>query len=108
MDRLSDADWERIKHLFPTAGATKIAGRPTADPRAVLDAILWIERTGERWLYLPAHFPPQQTCYARYLNWKRSGTLDQIRALLAAPCARSYRELDCAETAGLAGQTETI
>ncbi|QQC63786.1 transposase [Paraburkholderia ginsengisoli] len=82
MDRLSDAEWEKIRHLF-RAGAQRPTGRPAADSRAVLDAILWIERTGERWLYLPAHFPPQQTCYAKYLHWKRSGTLDQVRTLLA-------------------------
>jgi transposase len=82
MDRLSDAEWERIQHLFPAAGAQKATGRPAADSRAVFDAILWIERTGERWMYLPAHFPPQQTCYAKYLNWKRSGRLDQVRTLL--------------------------
>ena len=92
MDRLSDAEWERIQHLFPTAGAQKATGRPAADSRAVLDAILWIERTSERWMYLPAHFPPQQTCYAKYLNWKRSGRLDQVRTLLthAHPGAHDY------------------
>ncbi|HYS63587.1 MAG TPA: transposase [Paraburkholderia sp.] len=88
MERLSDAEWERIKHLLPTAGAKKITGRPTANSRAVLDAILWIERTGERWLYLPAHFPPQQTCYAKYLSWNRNGTLDQVRTLPAKPGVR--------------------
>ncbi|AXE94364.1 hypothetical protein CUJ90_14000 [Paraburkholderia terricola] len=35
-----------------------MVGPATADSRAVLDAIPWIERTGERWLYLPTHFPP--------------------------------------------------
>jgi transposase len=82
MDRLSDAEWACIQHLFPQSGTHKSTGRPAADSRAVLDAILWIERTAERWMYLPTSFPPQQTCYARYLNWKRSGLLDQVRALL--------------------------
>ena len=50
----------------------------------MLDAILWIERTGERWLYLPTYFPRQQTCYARYLTWKRDGTLAEALAVLAA------------------------
>ena len=100
MDRLSDAEWARIEHLFPTPGATR-SGRPAADPRAVLDAILWIERTGERWIYLPAHFPPQQTCYAKYLNWKRGDRLDQMRALLAqtgAHAAAARHEADLVET----------
>ncbi len=79
--RLSDDEWNRISHLF-SSPAKKTTGRPTADARAVLDAILWVERTGERWIYLPAHFPPQQTCYAKYLQWKRSGLLDQVHALL--------------------------
>jgi transposase len=82
--RLSDDEWNVLSHLFPSP-ATKSTGRPTADARAVLDAILWIERTGERWIYLPTHFPPQQTCYAKYLQWKRSGLLDQVRALLGNP-----------------------
>jgi transposase len=82
MDRLSDTEWACIEHLFSPPGAPKTIGRPAADSRTVLDAILWIERTGERWMYLPTHFPPQQTCYARYLSWKRSGLLEQVRALL--------------------------
>lgn len=104
MERLSDAEWKRIQHLFATADAPKVTGRPAADSRAVLDAILWIERTGERWMYLPAHFPPQQTCYAKYLNWKRSGRLDQVRTLLtqAHTSARGHStrsSLNHAETA---------
>lgn len=82
MNRLSDAEWACIQHLFSQPGAQKTTGRPAADSRAVIDAILWIERTGERWMYLPTHFPPQQTCYARYLNWKRNGVLEQVRTLL--------------------------
>ncbi|MGF6568320.1 transposase [Paraburkholderia sp. GAS333] len=83
MNRLSDVEWACIQHLFSQPGAQKATGRPAADSRAVIDAILWIERTGERWMYLPTHFPPQQTCYARYLTWKRNGVLEQVRALLA-------------------------
>jgi transposase len=104
MDRLSNAEWERIQHLFPVAGMQKATGRPAADSRAVLEAILWVERTGERWMYLPAHFPPQQTCYAKYLNWKRSGILDQVRTLLAhkqtsAPGCPTPSSADLIETA---------
>jgi transposase len=92
--RLSDDDWKKVAHLFSVPGPRKPTGRPTADARAVLDAILWIERTGERWIYLPAHFPAQQTCYAKYLQWKRAGLLAQVRALLDTDeCCAS--EADC-------------
>lgn len=105
MDRLSDAEWMCIQHLFPPPGVQKMTGRPAADSRAVLDAILWIERTAERWMYLPAHFPPQQTCYARYLNWKRNGLLAQVHALLTdtratmSRCPTSHEAADFVETA---------
>jgi transposase len=105
MDRLSDAEWMCIRHLFPPSGAQKTTGRPAADSRAVLDAILWIEHTGERWMYLPMHFPPQQTCYARYLHWKRNGVLAQVRALLTETRAGTsergapHEEADLIETA---------
>jgi transposase len=104
MERLSDAEWACIHHLFAQTGAPKTTGRPAADARAVLDAILWVERTGERWMYLPTHFPPQQTCYARYLNWKRSGLLEQARGLLTQARAGTgkrpapQKEAELAET----------
>lgn len=101
MNRLSDAEWARIQHLFPRPGTQKTTGRPAADSRAVLDAILWIERTGERWMYLPTHFPPQQTCYARYLNWKRSGVLEQVRALLTDTLTGAGERPALREEAGL-------
>ena len=37
--RLSDADWSRIEHLFPTGSPGR--GRPRADARQILDAVLW-------------------------------------------------------------------
>jgi transposase len=84
MGKLNDKQWEMIQHLFECA-PRRSGGRPCADPRAVLDAIRWVEQTGERWLYLPAGFPPQQTCYAKYLLWKKSGLLAQIDAILGRP-----------------------
>ncbi|WP_174769875.1 transposase [Paraburkholderia hayleyella] len=80
--RLTDEEWTKIKHLLPGTEPRKSSGRPAINSRAVLDAIYWIEDSGERWLYLPSHFPPQQTCYTKYLKWKREGILDQIHALL--------------------------
>jgi transposase len=80
---MTDAQWLAVKHLFPDAAARRTTGRPGTSSRTVLEAILWIERTGERWIYLPAYFPPQQTCYAKYLLWKKSGVLAEVTACLA-------------------------
>lgn len=40
---LNDDQWDCIESLFPKSAAT---GRPPADRRHVMNAILWIVRTG--------------------------------------------------------------
>lgn len=38
--------------------------------------------TGEKWHRLPATFPPQQTCYARYIAWRREDILQRAMDVL--------------------------
>jgi transposase len=57
-------------------------GRPPRNPRDVVSAILWVVRNGEKWQRLPATFPPSQTCYIKWLEWRRAGTLLQVFAAL--------------------------
>ena len=86
MTHLSDAQWARVEHLFDEPRAPAKAGRPPANARAIFNAIRWVQQTGERWIYLPAHFPPQQTCYIKFLAWKKSGVLDEAERILADDC----------------------
>jgi len=79
---LSDADWARVKSLFPELSATT-RGRPRRSDRDILNAILWLQQRKEKWHRLPATFPPQQTCYLRYMAWKKSGILKQVNELLS-------------------------
>jgi transposase len=77
---LSDQDWMRVEHLFREPKSPR--GRPRRAAREILDAILWIQMTGEKWHRLPATFPPQQTCYARYIAWRRDDSLQRAMELL--------------------------
>ena len=43
--------WEMIQPTFPARTAN--TGRPTADPRLMLNEMLWILRTGSPWRDLP-------------------------------------------------------
>jgi transposase len=83
---LSDADWDRVKHLFSESASPALRGpgRPRRDARKILDAILWIEQTGDRWHRLPLTFPPAQTCYAKYLAWRRTGIVQGAMQILLA------------------------
>ena len=57
----SDEQWALIEPLLPAANT---GGRPEKHPRrAVVDAILYVVRTGCAWRALPADFPPWQTVY---------------------------------------------
>ncbi|HTJ93089.1 MAG TPA: transposase [Pararobbsia sp.] len=84
MTNLTDSEWKRVEHLFDETRQRKGAGRPAANPRAILDAIRWIQQTGERWLYLPATFPPQQTCYMKFLQWRKDGRIQEAERLLGS------------------------
>ncbi|VVD34204.1 transposase [Paraburkholderia dioscoreae] len=77
---LSDDDWARVQSLFPDLRSTR--GRPRRSDREILNAILWVQQKKEKWHRLPANFPPQQTCYLRYMTWKKTGVLDQVNKLL--------------------------
>ncbi|WP_405051491.1 transposase [Silvimonas sp.] len=74
---ISDADWARVKHLFPDSEAprSRTPGRPRRNVRDLLNAILWIHYTREKWHRLPSTFPPAQTCYAKYCAWRREGVV---------------------------------
>ena len=58
-------------------------GRPRkTDLRDVVDAILYILRTGCQWRYLPKDFPPKSTVWRYFDEWRHDGTLDTIHDLL--------------------------
>jgi transposase len=77
---LTDEQWALIEpHLPGEPGG----GRPRkTDPRDVLDAILYILRTGCQWRYLPGDLPPKSTVWRYFDRWRRGDTLDTIHDLL--------------------------
>ncbi|MDN3297259.1 IS5 family transposase [Streptomyces ficellus] len=80
---LSDARWELIR---PTLEAWRQARngirKPTHDLRALINAILYVDRTGIPWRYLPHDFPPHQTVYGYFARWEADGIFDQLTGLL--------------------------
>lgn len=78
---LTDDAWECIQEFFPKPAAT---GRPPRDRRAVVNAILWIVRTGSPWRDLPEEFGPWQTAWRLFDQWNGDGTLDAILRRLQA------------------------
>jgi putative transposase len=48
----------------------------------IINAILYVNRTGCQWRMLPKGFPPWQTVYGYYWHWSRSGLWERINAAL--------------------------
>jgi transposase len=73
---LTDAEWALIEPYMP---ARKTLGRPRGtDLRAVLDAILYMLRTGCQWRMLPKDFPPFTTVQGYFYEWRDSGLFKDI------------------------------
>jgi transposase len=72
----SDAQWELIEPLLPP---TRPGGRREKHPRrAVVDAILYVVRTGCAWRQLPVDFPPWATVYWYFARWEQVKVTEQI------------------------------
>jgi transposase len=67
---LTDAQWALIELLLP---APNTRGRPEKHPRRdIVDAILYVVRTGCAWRQLPLDFPPWQTVYWYFTRWRKT------------------------------------
>ena len=76
---VSDEQWALIEPLIPVYPG----GRPRkTDLRDVVDAVLYILRTGCQWRYLPKDFPPKSTVWRYFDRWRHDGTLDTMHDLL--------------------------
>ncbi len=83
---LTDEQWEIIEPLLPASkSGTPKGGRPRkTNLREVLNAILYITRTGCPWQYLPHDFPKWTTVYDYHDAWTRNGILNHIHDTLRA------------------------
>jgi transposase len=81
---LTDAQWQVIAPHLPAQRPGR-RGRPRIWPhRRIIEAILYLDRTGCAWRYLPTGFPPWQTVYGYFAAWRDDGTLARLHAGLRA------------------------
>jgi len=77
---LTDEEWtvvEECLRLEDEAGA----GRPLeVELRRVWDAILYFNKTGCQWAYLPHDFPPRTPVNYHDMKWMTSGLFERVNA----------------------------
>jgi putative transposase len=67
---LNDEQWKVIEPLLPEP---KRRGRPLADRRRVVNALLYMARAGCAWRLLPKDFGPWQTVCGYFRKWCKDG-----------------------------------
>jgi len=78
---LTDAQWAAIAPLVITPSPN--GGLPTdIDLRAIVNALLYKNRTGCQWRLLPADFPPMSSVRYYFDPWNRDGTFVKINDTL--------------------------
>ena len=72
---LTDKQWEAIKEFFPSGNKSKY------HKRSLVEAVLYIVKTGCQWRMLPHDYPPHDTVWSFYRRARENG----VKALYRYP-----------------------
>jgi transposase len=82
---LSDERWALVEPMLSAWRAKRVGlgiAQPRHDLREIVNAVLYVNRTGIAWEYLPHDFPPFKTVYDYYAKWEADGTTEAIHDAL--------------------------
>jgi transposase len=107
---LSDARWALIEPVLSAWRRTRAeAGlglsAPVHDLREIVNAILYVNRTGMAREYLPHDFPPFKTVYDYYAKWETDGTAETIHDILRSKVRKAAGRSEEPSAAILDAQT---
>jgi hypothetical protein len=77
---VTDVQWTQIQALFQPSRHRP--GRPRADDRRTLEAILYVQRTGCAWADLPRELGDDATAHRRFQRWQAEGIWTAICHIL--------------------------
>jgi transposase len=69
-------------------------GKPRKDNRLMLNAMIWLARSGAPWRDLPERFGPWESVYTRFRKWLDDGILDNIFRVFALEAELDELSLD--------------
>lgn len=74
---LTDAEWEVLEPVLEAARDPR-GRKPEHSPRAMINAVFYIARTGCQWRYLPKEFPPWASVWSAFRRLRDTGTLERM------------------------------
>jgi transposase len=78
---ITDEGWNLVSHLFDPPG--RRGARATTDRRQMVDAMLFLARTGCQWRYLPERFGSWGAVWQQWRRWRDNGVWARAMTLLA-------------------------
>jgi len=80
---LTNRQWAMVEALLPEVEPLGPGGRPEVhSKREIVNAILYLTRTGCSWRMLPKDLPHWRTVYGYFAQWRDDGTVDAIHDAL--------------------------
>jgi len=77
---LTDKQWAKLEPLLHVPrGRRHAGGRPRKyELRRVVDALLYVVKTGCQWRQLPVDFPPWKSVHEQFRAWRDEGTWERV------------------------------
>jgi len=79
---IPDDLWLIVQHVLPREELQRSRGRPWIPPRRILDAVLYVLRTGCQWKAVPREFGSGSTVHRRFQRWVDHGVWAAMWRLL--------------------------
>jgi putative transposase len=76
---VTDEQWQVLRKLLPKRARL---GRPPIDRRRIVNAVLYLNRTGCQWRMLPRDFPKWKTVYTIFRRWRLDGVWQRMNEAL--------------------------
>jgi putative transposase len=76
---IAKKNWKKIAIYLPSSKSNSVVGgRPSEDLQEIVNAILYVKKTGCSWRSLPHDFPLWETVYGYFRRWGLDGTWELI------------------------------
>ena len=84
--RTPDALWAAVEPILAKHDPPARYGPARAEPRPILDAIIFRLRSGCQWNHLPTEYPDDSTVHRHFQRWVERGIFDRIWAVIQEAC----------------------
>jgi len=84
---VSDELWDTIQRIVEQKDPPTGIGRTRIDPRAALNGIIYVMRTGCQWNHLPEDFGDDSSVHRTMQRWIAKGVFEAVWAVLVEKCA---------------------